>query len=199
MRTMQGTILGGGKHRNEDRCFADEEAGVFAIFDGEGAAGVGADIAVECLRVTLPLISGFREQTDRVTDLLKGILEETDRALKRKGQRGDVIAVTATIAQAWQGTLSLAHVGDGRLYLDTGAGWRRLTRDSSPAPEVTSVSVSTGSTILLCTDGAWRPIDPLGDGASLPRSPEQLFETIHERHHTDGARDDASFVIAGVE
>jgi len=52
--------------------------------------------------------------------------------------------------------------------------------------------------LLLCTDGAWRPVDPLGAPGGMPFDDDlQLVgDTIMQRRRLDGARDDATVLIA---
>lgn len=52
--------------------------------------------------------------------------------------------------------------------------------------------------LLLCTDGAWRPIDPLGAPGGMPFDDDLqvIGDTIMQRQRLDGTRDDATVLIA---
>jgi len=226
MRTLVAAIPGGSRSQSEDRCFVDEEVGVFGVFGEEQMEG-GVEVAIECLRVVLPALRAARAEKERVEGILKGALEQADKVLRERSRLGKPVAATATVVHAWMGTLSIAHIGDGRLYLGGGNGWRRLTRDHNPTedgdpiasrslrpgfervltrvlgfesagPEVTSVSVPPDSLLLLCTDGAWRPIDPTGSGTSLPHTADAVVEAIRDRRLAGGSLECAALIITRV-
>jgi serine/threonine protein phosphatase PrpC len=52
--------------------------------------------------------------------------------------------------------------------------------------------------LLMCTDGAWRPVDPLGAPGSMPFDDDlqAVGDTIMQRYRLDGSRDDATVLIA---
>ena len=52
--------------------------------------------------------------------------------------------------------------------------------------------------LLLCTDGAWRPMDPLGAQGCIPFDDDLrvVGDAIMQRQRLDGARDDATVLIA---
>lgn len=64
--------------------------------------------------------------------------------------------------------------------------------------DVYTIPLQGNVDLLLCTDGAWRSIDPLGFPGCMPFDDNLLMvaETIMQRQHRDGARDDATVLIA---
>jgi serine/threonine protein phosphatase PrpC len=54
--------------------------------------------------------------------------------------------------------------------------------------------------ILLCTRGAWMPLDPNGDAQPLPGSlePEHVKDFVLEHYRRDGERDNATLIVARV-
>jgi len=131
---------------NED-CFAiDERASLCVVADGMGghnAGEVAARIAVTTL-VDLcgstarcqesPWPFGFDPGTSEAGNLLRTAVHTANiRILELAGASPDHVGMGTTIVAAIvrDGLLSVAHVGDSRLYLRTSAGLRRLTRDDS--------------------------------------------------------------------
>lgn len=59
-------------------------------------------------------------------------------------------------------------------------------------------SVATPASVLLCTRGAWLPVDPDGTGASLPFSADEhsIAGALLDRYSRDGQRDNATILVA---
>lgn len=59
-------------------------------------------------------------------------------------------------------------------------------------------SVDQCAEILLCTRGAWLPLDPAGDGfpLSIQAPATQIADEIFRRYTEDGERDNASIIVA---
>lgn len=72
---------------------------------------------------------------------------------------------------------------------------RALGFESDPAIDI-EVLPHGGESLLLLTDGAWRPFDPDLMGHGPPAlDGQELLDWIRERHVEDGERDDASVVV----
>jgi serine/threonine protein phosphatase PrpC len=73
----------------------------------------------------------------------------------------------------------------------------------SPDLEVDTLRlpIGRGCSILLCTRGAWMPLDPSGDAKPLARSLEgsQVASFVMDRYVRDGERDNATVVVAQLE
>ena len=64
--------------------------------------------------------------------------------------------------------------------------------------ELFTIPLQGNVAILLCTDGAWRPIDPLGTPGSIPFDDDLrvVGDAIMQRQRLGGARDDATVLVA---
>ncbi|MBA2350135.1 MAG: Stp1/IreP family PP2C-type Ser/Thr phosphatase [Solirubrobacterales bacterium] len=120
-----------GRHRkmNEDRWFA--RAPLFGVADGMGGAPAGevaSQIAIDVLEPGLP------EGADPVEERLAGLIIDANSRIYDSSM-GDAsktgMGTTMTIAWLGEQELSIAHVGDSRLYCLRGGALERLTRDHS--------------------------------------------------------------------
>ena len=64
--------------------------------------------------------------------------------------------------------------------------------------ELYTVPLRGNVALLLCTDGAWRPMDPLGARGCIPFDDDLrvVGDAIMQSQRLDGARDDATVLIA---
>ncbi|CAA9503964.1 MAG: Protein serine/threonine phosphatase PrpC, regulation of stationary phase [uncultured Solirubrobacteraceae bacterium] len=120
-----------GRHRklNEDRWFV--RAPLFAVADGMGGAPAGevaSQIAVDVLEQGLP--DGPAPAEERLAAL---VVEANTRIHDRSRVDADRAGMGTTMTTAWLGEeeLSIAHVGDSRLYCLRDGRLERLTRDHS--------------------------------------------------------------------
>ena len=120
-----------GRHRklNEDRWFV--RAPLFAVADGMGGAPAGevaSQIAIDVLERGLPDGPGPAEE--RLAAL---VVEANRRIHDRSRVDADRAGMGTTMTTAWLGEeeLSIAHVGDSRLYCLRDGRLERLTRDHS--------------------------------------------------------------------
>ncbi len=131
VRTDPGRV----RTNNEDLPIADPARGVYGVIDGVGghAAGeVAAGIAREVIlqRLARPLGT----PADRVREAIAIANNEIfKRAEESPELRGMTCVITLAIVS--DGTLTIGHVGDSRLYKLTADGIRKLTRDHSPVGE----------------------------------------------------------------
>lgn len=120
-----------GRHRkmNEDRWFA--RAPLFGVADGMGGAPAGevaSQIAIDVLEPGLP------DGPDPAEERLAGLIIDANARI-HDSSMGDAsrtgMGTTMTIAWLGEQELSVAHVGDSRLYCLRGGALERLTRDHS--------------------------------------------------------------------
>ena len=120
---------------NEDRCWADDEAGVYLVVDGVGGRAAGeqaAEIAVETIRESLAASSG-----DPAARVRAAIAAANNSIFQLAGEREDFqgMACVLTLALVEDDRITIGHVGDSRLYLVWNGTLRKLTSDHSPVGE----------------------------------------------------------------
>ncbi len=135
---------------NEDRFFLDRERGLYVVCDGMGGQEGGelaSQLTIEAIREQYAPATASAEQDVSGTDD-QGFLPQTNRlaaavrhanrvvheeAQSRPEYRGMGTTVVAALLQGR--TLSIAHVGDSRLYLIRGDNIVPLTSDHSLVAE----------------------------------------------------------------
>jgi protein phosphatase len=138
MKVAARTDPGRVRQSNEDRVFADQEAGILIVADGMGghAAGeVASDLAVRTISQLLEesLPPGALD-AQAVIRLLRHAIDQANFAIQTRAAedcalRGMGTTVAIAIARGEQ--LCLGHVGDSRVYLIADGQLRRLTQDHS--------------------------------------------------------------------
>ena len=134
------------RQNNED-CFAvDPALNLFILCDGMGgqAAGevaskLGVDVLLEHCRQAarnphLGMMEGYQEEFSRASNRLASGIRLANQAIhEAAGQQAATAGMGATVvaAQITDNVLSVAHVGDSRLYLFRNGELRQLTRDHS--------------------------------------------------------------------
>ena len=129
------TDTGRVRENNEDFAIALPEAGLFVVADGMGghAAGeVASHLAVE----TLVARTTSRQIPKRIRDevpLLGDAITAANLAVYEKAQQPGLggMGTTLTAALIRGRTLTLAHVGDSRAYLQSKNSLRQLTHDQT--------------------------------------------------------------------
>lgn len=193
-----------GRHRkmNEDRWFA--RAPLFGVADGMGGAPAGevaSQIAIDVLEPGLP------DGPDPAEERLAGLVVDANARI-HESSMGDAsrtgMGTTMTIAWLGEHELSIAHVGDSRLYCLRGGALERLTRDHSLVedlvregritaqeaenhPQRSIVTRALGAEAHVLTDHfTWRAQDGdiylvCSDGLTDMVRPEQEVGTIIDR------------------
>ncbi len=134
-----------GNHRpnNEDRVHVDSERGVFLVVDGIGghAGGeIAAEIAVEVLaRELSPNANPLEDQIRRAITLANNAIFQA----AGNGGAPAGMACVLTLAVVHDGTLTMGHVGDSRLYLIWNGTVRKITSDHSPVGELEDLGALT--------------------------------------------------------
>jgi serine/threonine protein phosphatase PrpC len=120
---------------NEDVPLLDINRGVYGVIDGIGghaageiAAGIAADVILQ--RLARPLGTPAERVREAIAIANNEIFRRADELPDLHG-----MACVVTLALVNDGTLTIGHVGDSRLYLLNGAGMHKLTHDHSPVGE----------------------------------------------------------------
>jgi PPM family protein phosphatase len=130
-----GTDAGLQREVNEDRYHLDEARGLFVVIDGIGgqaAGGKAADVALAMIRERLERETG--PVPDRVREAIAIANNEIYR-LSSSRPEWDGMACVLTAVVVKDGTATIGHVGDTRLYKIHNGHIEKITRDHSPIGE----------------------------------------------------------------
>jgi protein phosphatase len=143
-----GAMTDVGKVRaiNEDNFTVEENLGLFMVADGVGgqnAVEVASKMAIETIKRHLndeknPLVGECKEEFYRDTNRMLSGIRLTNSAIYEAGQRNsEQRGMGTTIASVFinGNVMSLAHVGDSRIYRMRGKHLERLTVDHSVVAE----------------------------------------------------------------
>jgi PPM family protein phosphatase len=131
---FERTDTGRARRENEDSFYA--RSPMFAVADGMGGAQAGevaSQLAVEVLQQGLPDRGGSVEQR------LRELVEEANsriNALSRTDDQRAGMGTTMTLAYVGEHEVSVAHVGDSRLYRLRDGDFERLTDDHTLVEEL---------------------------------------------------------------
>jgi serine/threonine protein phosphatase PrpC len=120
---------------NEDRFHVDEARGLFMVIDGVGgqaAGGRAADVALGMLRERLARETG--PVRERVREAITVANNEIHRLAATRVEWAGMACVL-TVAVVKDGTATIGHVGDTRLYKLRDGRIEKVTRDHSPVGE----------------------------------------------------------------
>jgi len=129
------TDAGRQREVNEDRFYVDESRGLFIVIDGVGgqaAGGKAADVALCMLRERLERETG--PVRERVREAITVANNEIHRMASTRPE-WDGMACVLTVALVQDGTATIGHVGDTRLYRLRDGRIEKITRDHSPVGE----------------------------------------------------------------
>jgi PPM family protein phosphatase len=151
------TDTGRKRQGNEDSIGLFDGLGLYVVADGMGghAAGeVASRVAVEAVRdsvkeshiarVTTPA-SGAAVEEDAGRKLLLAIERANSEVLRQSASDPNLNGMGTTVVAALLSgdALSLAHVGDSRIYLFRGGELKRLTRDHSMVEDMVAAGQIT--------------------------------------------------------
>jgi serine/threonine protein phosphatase PrpC len=136
-RYQSAAVSDPGKVRdhNEDRVWADDARGCYAVIDGMGGHAAGeqaAEIALERVRVRL------ERQTDGIEQRVREAITIANNAIFEAAQskpEWNGMACVLTIAVIDKGIATIGHVGDSRLYKLRFGSIAKITKDHSPVGE----------------------------------------------------------------
>jgi serine/threonine protein phosphatase PrpC len=123
------------RQNNEDRFHFDPDRGIFLVIDGIGGHAAGeeaADIAMERVRARLERQTGSTEE--RIREAITVANNEILR-LAHANPEWQGMACVLTVAVVDNGTATIGHVGDSRLYKIRRGEIRKCTHDHSPIGE----------------------------------------------------------------
>ncbi len=142
--------VGRVRAHNEDSVAVDPEIGLVVLADGMGgyqagevASGITSDLLVRKVRAGIPRLfeatladaGGPSPQTR----LLRRSIEQANEAIREAGSAKAHLSGMGTTVVAllfWEGRVSIAHVGDSRIYRLRNNVLERLTRDHSLIQEL---------------------------------------------------------------
>ena len=134
-----GAATDAGRQRsvNEDRVFFDESLGVFLVVDGMGGHAAGEIAAQTALDVIRGRAPSFEDAEDLERDMREAITAANNAVFHLSEQHDGFtgMACVLTLAAARDGRVTVAHVGDSRLYLAWNGELRKMTPDHSPVGE----------------------------------------------------------------
>jgi parallel beta-helix repeat protein len=123
------------RQNNEDSLHFDPERGIFMVVDGIGGQAAGekaAEIAISRVRGRLERQTGTAEE--RIREAITVANNEIFRAARTTPEwKG--MACVLTVAVAENGSVTVGHVGDSRLYKIRHGEIRKMTHDHSPVGE----------------------------------------------------------------
>lgn len=144
------TDVGLKRSHNEDDYCVDPDLGLYVVCDGMGgrnAGEVASRLAVEAIQkhlraardnAELPMAGDYDRQFSAKTNRLASAIRLANQAIRAeaKEQTGQEGMGTTVVAAAFNGpVLSIAHVGDSRMYLIRGESISPLTADHSLVAE----------------------------------------------------------------
>jgi len=144
------TDVGLKRSHNEDNLCVDPDLGLYVVCDGMGgrnAGEVASRLAVEtiqthwreaCANANLPMVGEYDRQFSAKTNRLASAIRLANQVICRgaKEQPAQEGMGTTVVSAALNGpVLSVAHVGDSRMYLIRGETIKPLTADHSLVAE----------------------------------------------------------------
>ena len=152
------TDVGLKRSHNEDSLCAEHDQGLYVVCDGMGgqnAGEVASGLAVEVIQrhmrearhnADLPLVGEYDRQFSPQTNRLASAIRLANQVIHSaaKGQPGQEGMGTTVVSAALNGqVLSVAHVGDSRMYLVRGETIQPLTSDHSLVAEQVRMGILT--------------------------------------------------------
>ncbi|HVN02937.1 MAG TPA: protein phosphatase 2C domain-containing protein [Bryobacteraceae bacterium] len=135
LRCAGESHVGRVRQNNEDRVYSDPDRGIFLVIDGIGGQAAGeraADVALSGIRARLERQTGTAE--DRIRE---GITVANNEILRQAAANPDWrgMACVLTVVVIDNGSATIGHIGDSRLYKIRRCEIRKVTHDHSPVGE----------------------------------------------------------------
>jgi serine/threonine protein phosphatase PrpC len=180
-RSAVATDPGLVRETNEDRCFTDDERGVFLVVDGIGghAGGeIAAELAVDTIRLAL-LDSRSQAHKGDASWRVRSAIVEANNVIHKTADANSAwhgMSCVLTLALVEDHRVTVGHVGDSRLYLIWNGAIRKLTSDQSPVGEQEEAGVLSESQAMRHP----RRNEVFVDVGSRPRHIQDDFIQIRE-------------------
>ena len=149
LHIVRATDTGQLRSHNEDYLDSDEELGVVVLADGMGgyqAGEIASEIAVKKILETMrkhlggkAFVQPENSRGEYVMELLRQAVEHANRTIFDSAQNAPEyygMGTTVVAAVFYDNCVSIAHVGDSRLYRLRGEELRQLTTDHSVLQEL---------------------------------------------------------------
>lgn len=135
-----GAASDAGRQRsvNEDRVYVDESRGIFLVVDGMGGHAAGekaAETALDVLRERVPSLETSLNVEHDLREAISGANNEIHHLSESRTEYKGMACVL-TMAVIRDDQVTVAHVGDSRLYLAWNGELRKMTSDHSPVGEL---------------------------------------------------------------
>ncbi len=244
------TDVGLKRSHNEDNLCVDPDFGLYVVCDGMGGSNAGevaSRLAVETIQkhfreardnATLPLMGDYDRQFSAKTNRLASAIRLANQAIRveAKAQVGQEGMGTTVVSAVLNGpVLSIAHVGDSRMYLIRGETIKPLTADHSLVAEqvrrglmteeqaerspqkniitralgvddtvdveLDEIPLMQGDTVLLCSDGLTRGVQPaeILDVIRHKKEPQAASERLVEMANAAGGLDNTTVILVNVQ
>jgi serine/threonine protein phosphatase PrpC len=164
------------RESNEDRCFTDDERGIFLVVDGIGghAGGeIAAELAIDTIRRALVTSTGPAAWR------VRSAIVEANNVIHKTADANSTwhgMSCVLTLALVEDTRVTVGHVGDSRLYLIWNGSIRKLTSDQSPVGEQEEAGVLTESQAMRHP----RRNEVFVDVGSRPRQLQDEFVQVRE-------------------
>lgn len=217
------------RRANEDAVLmrASDEGGLFLVADGVGGRAHG-EVVSGLLRDHYGrwweerfLPQSRTLEFPAALEELKGVLVRVNReVVERFGEMA--AGSTLVLLFLFRGTCMCLSSGDSRIYLSRGLSVQQITLDDTctnrkgqegklvravgiraePEFRISTSTLQSGSSFLLCSDGVYRFVDPrrLRQAMRFPGAgPERLVEKLSREVERSGAKDNYSMIYVQVK
>ncbi len=221
-----------GKRRphNEDSILSDSDAGVVILADGLGGHNAGEVASAMAVAVTHEqILEGLKniesnhpdENTGltAVSQVVKQAVTQANSDIYAEAQREiecQGMGTTIVVCVFHDDLVTVAHVGDSRLYRKRGKNFTQLTKDhftwgwldravgveKNVMVDIMEEAVRPGDIYLLCSDGLTDMVTDDDIHAALAEYNTDLAETVRKLVKTaneNGGKDNISVILAAVD
>jgi serine/threonine protein phosphatase PrpC len=123
------------RRNNEDRIYTDEERALYLVIDGVGGQAAGEQAAEIALATVL---AGIKHGDETSDDRIRAAIVDANNEIHRRAQLESELSgmgCVLTLAVVKNGTATIGHVGDTRLYVWRDGKPLKVTHDHSPVGE----------------------------------------------------------------
>ncbi len=211
LKTFSITDIGVMRKVNQDYIYTSEQPvghlpNLFLVADGMGGHNAG-DYASKVTVETIVEHIAASAESDPVKVLGEAIRQANRlvRSLAGQSPEMDGMGTTVVAASCDGNRLSVANVGDSRLYVVNDREIRQITRDHSWVDEMVleiqadffNVQLNGGDIVLMCTDGLTNMLEDerirmiMAQASDLVEKTENLVRAAND----NGGRDNISVIL----